>query len=65
VRPAAFPHVAGYKGRFYPGYGVYFWWMDCNRWTVDRLAAAGLAGSGRGVIFSGQIASRLRGFTRM
>jgi len=65
VRPPAFPAVKGYEGRFYPGYGTYFWWMDCNRWTVERLQAAGLAGSGRGVVFSGQIAPRLRGFTRV
>jgi hypothetical protein len=65
VRPPAFPAVKGYDGRFYPGYGTYFWWMDCNRWTVERLQAAGLAGSGRGVVLSGQIAPRLLGFTKV
>jgi len=58
------PHAAarGFVGRFYPAIGQYLWWNDCNRWTLDRLAAAGLAGGGRGVIFSGQVAGRLRGF---
>lgn len=62
VRSAAFPAVPGYAGQFLPGVGSYLWWMNCNRWTVDRLAAAGLAEGGRGVIFSGEVAGRLRGF---
>ena len=63
VRSPAFPAVRGYPGRFLPGVGRYLWWMNCNRWTVERLAAAGLAEGGRGVIFSGEVAGRLRGFT--
>ena len=54
--------MAGYAGRFYPGAGAYLWWTDCNRWTVDRLAAAGLARRGRGVIFSGQVKNALIDF---
>ena len=63
ARLPAFPPVAGYAGRFLPGVGRYLWWMNCNRWAVDRLAAAGLADGGRGVIFSGEVAARLRGFS--
>jgi hypothetical protein len=65
ARPDAFALVAGYGGRFYPAYGRYLWWNDCNRWTVERLHAAGLARGGRGVLFSGQVASRLSGFRRV
>ena len=63
ARAPAFAPVPGYPGRFLPGVGSYLWWINCNRWTVDRLSAAGLAESGRGVIFSGDVASRLAGFT--
>lgn len=63
-RPSPFPPVEGYTGRFYPGYGSYLIWTDCNWWTVERLHVAGLAGPGRGVVRSRQVASRLRGFTR-
>ena len=59
---APFPAVSGFAGRFYPAPGRYLWWTDCNRWTVDRLAEAGLARGGRGVIFSGQVFGRLRAF---
>lgn len=62
ARVAPFAPVAGYRGRFYPAYGDYLWWFDCNRWTVDRLAAAGLASGGRGVVWPGQVPARLRGF---
>lgn len=61
-REPPYPPVPGYGGRFYPGRGSYLWWTDCNRWTVARLAEAGLARSGRGVIFSGQVPGRLIGF---
>ena len=61
-RASAFAPARGYTGRFYPAYGRYLWWNDCNRWTADRLAEAGLARGGRGVIFSGQVAARLVGF---
>lgn len=61
-RSAPFPAVPGYAGRFYPGVGAYLWWTNCNRWTVERLQAAGLADSGRGVVLAGQVAGRLRGF---
>ena len=64
VREPPFTPVAGYPGRFYPAHGDYLWWFDCNRWTADRLAAAGLASGGRGVILSGQVGARLVGFTR-
>ena len=52
----------GYRGRFYPAHGSYLWTRDCNWWTVERLRATGLAGSSAGVVFSGQVAGRLRGF---
>ena len=56
--------VAGYAGRFHDAHGSYMWTRNCNQWTVDRLAAVQLA-NGRGlVIFSGQVAGRLRGFER-
>ena len=55
--------VAGYAGRVHDAHGAYLWARDCNRWTVERLAAASIAGSGALVVFSGQVAGRLRGFT--
>ena len=64
-RAAAFPAISGYAGRFYPAHGRYLWFTDCNRWTVERLASAGLAHGGAGVIFSGQVASHLIGFHRV
>lgn len=54
--------VRGYAGRFHDARGRYLWAYDCNRWTVERLAAAGLARGGRFVVFSGQVAGRLEGF---
>lgn len=60
----AYPVVRGYRGRFYPAPGAYLWWDDCNRWTVERLASAGLARGGRGVILAGQVRGRLLGFHR-
>jgi hypothetical protein len=57
-----YPTAMGYSGRFYPSPDPYLWTRDCNRWTVDRLAAAGLAYGGRGVLFSGQVAPHLIGF---
>ena len=65
IRPAAFPQTPHDAGRFYPSHGQYLWWMDCNRWTVDRLTDAHLARGGRGVIFSGQVPARLIGFVRV
>jgi hypothetical protein len=62
ARAPAFAPARGYTGRFYPAYGRYLWSNSCNRWTADRLAEAGLARGGRGVIFSGQVAARLAGF---
>jgi hypothetical protein len=56
------PPVAGYRGRFYAATGRYLWTQDCNAWTVERLAAAGLARRGAFVVFSGQVAPRLVGF---
>lgn len=53
---------AGYAGRFLPAYGRYLWTRNCNWWTVERLRSAGLARSGAGVVFSGQVRGRLRGF---
>ena len=53
----------GYAGRFYPSPDSYVWTRDCNRWTVERLAAAGLARGGRTVLFSGQVPGRLTGFS--
>lgn len=45
------PYVGhrSYYGRFYPAHGSYLWTRDCNWWTVERLRAAGLAGSSAGV----------------
>ena len=54
---------AGYAGRFFPAYGRYLWTRNCNWWTVERLRAAGLARSGAGVVFSGQVHGRLSGFS--
>jgi hypothetical protein len=65
VRPAAFPQTPQDLGRFYPAHGQYLWWMDCNRWTVDRLTDVHLARGGRGVILSGQVPGRLIGFVRV
>jgi hypothetical protein len=58
------PHAmhGGYAGRFYPALGAYLWTRNCNWWTVERLLAAGLATSSRGVVFSGQVAGRLARF---
>ena len=64
-RASPFPTVSGYAGQFYPAHGRYLWFTDCNRWTVERLASAGLARGGVGVIFSGQVASHLIGFHRL
>ncbi|GJG88990.1 hypothetical protein tb265_41710 [Gemmatimonadetes bacterium T265] len=60
VAPAA--AVPGYAGRFYDARGDYLWARDCNRWTVDRLRAAGLARPGAGVVFARQVPGRLVGF---
>ena len=65
ARLAPYPTVSGYDGRFYPAYGQYFWTHDCNWWTVTRLSAAHLASSATGILFSGQVAGRLRGFNRV
>jgi hypothetical protein len=64
-RSAPFAAVSDYSGRFYRAYGRYLWWFDCNRWTVERLAAAHLARGGPGVILSGQVARHLVGFRRV
>jgi hypothetical protein len=63
TRLAALAPAAGYGGRFYPADGAYLWTRNCNWWTVTRLAAVGLAGRAAGVVFTGQVPSRLRGFT--
>jgi hypothetical protein len=64
TRPAPFARQPEYAGRFYPGAGRYLWTRNCNWWTVQRLAAAGLAGRSTGVVFSAQVAGRLVGFER-
>jgi hypothetical protein len=64
TRAAPFVPRAEYAGRFYPGAGRYLWTRNCNWWTVERLAAAGLASRSTGVVFSGQVAGRLVGFER-
>jgi len=56
--------AAGYPGRFYPAHGAYLWARDCNWWTVARLARVGLADGPAGVVFTTQVAGRLREFTR-
>lgn len=60
VAPSA--AVPGYAGRFYDAFGQYSWANDCNRWTVERLAAVGLADGGWGVVLAGQVEARLHGF---
>ena len=62
ARANPYPTVSGYDGRFYPSSARFLWTRDCNRWTVERLAAAGLARGGRGVLLSKEVAGRLRGF---
>src|SRR5262249_25477981 len=52
----------GYAGRFFPAYGRYLWTRNCNWWTVERLRSVGLARSGAGVVFSGQVHGRLLEF---
>lgn len=64
TRLAPFAPAPGYRGRFFPARGRYLWSRDCNWWTVRRLAGAALAGSGTGVVFSAQVAGRLKGFRR-
>jgi len=63
-RAAALPAVDDRAGRFYAGREFYIFWSDCNRWTVDRLHAAGLADAGTLVVVKQQVAGRLRGFQR-
>ena len=65
ARPAPFPAVAGYPGRFYPARESYIFWSNCNGWTVRVLALAGLGGSPSLVFFSGQVGPRLEGFERI
>jgi hypothetical protein len=62
TRAPPYARTPEYRGRFYPAYGAYLWAGACNWWTVERLRGAGLAGSAAGVVFSGQVAGRLRGF---
>lgn len=62
TRIAPSPQIPGYAGRFYEARGDYLWARDCNRWTVDRLRAAGLARGGNGVVFAAQVPGRLIGF---
>lgn len=64
TRQAPYAPAPGYGGRFYPAHGAYLWTRACNWWTVARLGDAGLAGSGTGVVFSGQVAGRLHEFQR-
>lgn len=64
-RVAPSPPVPGYAGRFHDAHGRYLWTRDCNRWTVERLAAVGLARGGGLVVFSGQVAGRLEGWRRV
>jgi len=61
-RLAPYPVASGFAGRFYPAHGRYLWTRDCNWWTVTRLHAAQLGSDARGVVFSGQVMSRLHGF---
>jgi len=63
-RAAVLPAVDDRAGRFYPGREFYIFWSDCNKWTIDRLQAAGLAGAGTLVVFKQQVAGRLQGFRR-
>lgn len=63
TRAPAYPPASGYAGRFYPALGPYLWTRNCNWWTVVRLAGVGLAERAGGVVFSGQVGRRLRGFS--
>ena len=63
-RLASFAAVPGYGGRFHPAHGRYLWTRNCNWWTVERLRSAALAGGSAGVVLSGQVSGRLRGFAR-
>jgi hypothetical protein len=65
ARLPPYPAVRGYSGRFYSAHGHYLWTRDCNWWTIARLATAGAARSGTGVVFSGQVGGRLRGFAEL
>ena len=64
-RPAAFPPVDGYAGRFYPGREYYIFWQNCNEWTVRVLKEAGLGGEPAVVLLSGQVGGGLEGFERL
>jgi hypothetical protein len=61
-RAGHLPRSAGQPGTFYPALGTYHWSRNCNSWTVRRLAEAGLARPGRGVLFPFQVTGLLRGF---
>jgi len=65
TRARLYARAAGYAGGFYPAHGAYLWTRNCNWWTVERLREAGLARRGRGVVFSGQVSSRLLDFQRV
>jgi hypothetical protein len=53
------PKAEGYRGRFYPGRESYIFWSNCNRWTADRLADAGLGISPTGIVLVSQLSARL------
>jgi hypothetical protein len=61
-RPAAFPPVEGYGGRFYPGRDLYIYWSNCNTWTVEKLQESGIPVSPLLVILKEQVGGRLDGF---
>jgi hypothetical protein len=65
ARPAAFPPVPEYLGRFYPARDYYIFWNDCNAWTVRMLASAGIGTSPAFVFGEWQVSGRLIGFTRL
>ncbi len=56
------PRPAGGGGRFFPAHGPYLWTRNCNWWTVQRLAEAGLASHPAAVLVSRQVPGRLLGF---
>ena len=63
-RPAAFPPVEGYGGRFYPGRNLYIYWSNCNTWTVEKIQESGVRASPLLVILKEQVGGRLGEFRR-
>ena len=61
-RPMPLPPVTRFRGRFYPAREFYIFWSACNAWTVQHLAAAGLAKNGWSIVVAEQVAPHLLDF---